>query len=522
MRLRALAFVLLLALSSARPAFAQQVGAGVGLQAGAAPAGQAQAAAQGPSAAQAQARSAQAAQAPVTGAAAPAQPAAAAAATPPVAASPPATAPVAAAAAAAPTAAPASGRVLTLAQALQSAREHQPLLHQAQAAIDVSRARADQAAAGLYPQVTATAAYQRTTANFAPRPGALPSSVNIAASKSFKTYDYFNFGLNAQQLVWDFGQTYKRKDAAKATLEARKTDEQASLLQVEQNVRVAFFNARAAKAMVSVAHETLANQDKHVGQIEGFVRAGTRAQIDLVQAKADRANAKVGVINAENAYESSKATLDQAMGVEGDTAYDVSDDGLPPVDGEDGALDPLVKRALEHRPEFVSLREQLRSEELTLESIRGGYWPSLGVGAGATEAGRAFNNMTWNVNAGATITWPLFQGGITNAQADEARATLVGLHAQVDALEQQVRLDVTQGQLGVRATKAVLVASQEVVTNARERLRLAEGRYAAGIGNGIELGDAQLALASALAQQVQAEYNLAAARAQLLHALGQQ
>ena len=57
---------------------------------------------------------------------------------------------------------------------------------------------------------------------------------------------------------------------------------------------------------------------------------------------------------------------------------------------------------------------------------------------------------------------------------------------------------------------------------AREQLRLAEGRYRAGAGSIIELGDAQVTLSNAAAQRVQAEYNLAAARAALLRALGRE
>jgi outer membrane protein len=56
--------------------------------------------------------------------------------------------------------------------------------------------------------------------------------------------------------------------------------------------------------------------------------------------------------------------------------------------------------------------------------------------------------------------------------------------------------------------------------NAREQLRLAEGRYSSGVGSIIELGDAQIAATSAAAQVVQADFNLATARAQLLTALG--
>jgi outer membrane protein len=83
-----------------------------------------------------------------------------------------------------------------------------------------------------------------------------------------------------------------------------------------------------------------------------------------------------------------------------------------------------------------------------------------------------------------------------------------------------MRLEVDQARLAVRAAKAAIVASDEAVQNARERLKLAEGRYQTGVGNAIELGDAQLAMTSTQAQKVQAEYNLASARAALLKALG--
>ena len=77
-----------------------------------------------------------------------------------------------------------------------------------------------------------------------------------------------------------------------------------------------------------------------------------------------------------------------------------------------------------------------------------------------------------------------------------------------------------QAQLGVRAAQAAGVAASEAVTSSHEQLRLAEARYTAGLGNVIELGDAQVANTNAAAQAVQARYNLAIARAQLAGALG--
>jgi len=62
--------------------------------------------------------------------------------------------------------------------------------------------------------------------------------------------------------------------------------------------------------------ESLGNQERHLAQIEGFVQAGTRPAIDLAQARTDRANARVRFIQAENACETSRAVLNQVMGIE--------------------------------------------------------------------------------------------------------------------------------------------------------------------------------------------------------------
>jgi outer membrane protein len=421
----------------------------------------------------------------------------------------------------APRPAPAAARrVLTLAEAVRNARERQPQLLQAQAGTRAASARTDEARSGLLPQLTGSASYSRETANFAPRPGLTTTAGR--ASSSFDTVNFYSFGATLSQLIYDFGQTSGRWRAAQASADAQRDTEQATLNQVTLGVQTAFFTARAAKDLVGVARDNLTNQDAHLRQIEGFVRAGTRPEIDLAQARTDRANAAVQLINAQNVYETSKAQLNQAMGVEAATDYEVASDTLPPLEGEEQPLDALLQEALGRRPDYAALQQQARSQELTLSSVKGGYGPALGVSTGITDVGQSLDATAWNWNATATLTWNIFQGGLTRAQSQEAQANLDSARAQIDGLRQQVRVDVVQAQLAVRANKEALSASGEALVNARERLRLAEGRYQAGVGSVIELGDAQVALTTAAAQRVQAEYNLASSRAQLLRALGRE
>jgi outer membrane protein len=425
-----------------------------------------------------------------------------------------------AASAPAPVASSSAERRLTLADALEMARVHRPTLRKARADVQVASARVDLAHAPLYPQLDASASYRKTTANFTPRPGATPSSLMADADPDFDLYDYFELGVTARQLVYDFGHTYQGANAAEAEHEAQAHTERATRLQVEEQVRVSFFEARATKALLFVARETLENHERHFKQIETFVRVGARAAIDLARTRTDLANARVGLINAENAYIASKANLSYAIGAGGGTDFEVSDESVPPIDGEDGGVEDLLRRALSNRPELAALERRIRAQELTRSSARGSHWPSLSVFTGMTEAGVELDDMAWNWNAGVSLTWPLFQGGAVAARVDEAGAALAGLSAAREDLYQQVRLEVDQARLAVRAAKATIAAAEESVVSARDLLRLAEGRYQAGAGSALELADAQLAVQNAAAQRVQADYNLASARARMLRAIG--
>jgi outer membrane protein len=411
-----------------------------------------------------------------------------------------------------PTATPApatEARVLGLDEAVQVALKHQPTVLQAQATTRAASGRADQARSGLLPQVTGTAGYSR-------RAG---PTIGAAGAPSSGQYNFFQFGATASQLIWDFGQTRERTNAAERTTDAFRTSERTAELNVMLSVRRAYFQARAQKALIRVAEDTLGNLERHLKQIQGFVTVGTRPEIDLAQAKSDLATERVTLINAQNGYRIAKAQLAVAMGTPGGD-FEVSNEELAAIDVEEQPIEQLTKSALAARPELATLVRQTEAQELTVKGLKGGYGPALSAAAGASEAGTQLDSLVGTWNIGATLTWPIFQGGLTNGLVREAEANIDVTHAQLEGQKLQVRLDVEQAALNIRAAKQEILASNEALANTKERLRLAEGRYEAGVGSIIELGDAQVAASSAAAQVVQAEFDLSTARAQLLTAMG--
>jgi len=412
--------------------------------------------------------------------------------------------------------------LLTLAEALRTARIEQPTLRQAQSVRMVAAAQAEAARAPLLPQVVGSASYSRATSNFVQPKGTLPDSTVLPARTvtSLDTSPFYRMGLSASQLIWDFGESLNNFRAARVYAEAQEASVRVTEMQVDYNVRVAFFTARAAKDMVAVAQATLANQEKHLAQISGFVQLGSRPEIDVTQARADRATARVTLINAENTYDTTRAQLNLAMGVERSVDYELSDDGLTGVDGEEADPTALIDEAVKARPEMVNLALLITGRELSLKSARDGHYPQLGFNTNLTDNGDSPNQLVWNWSGALTLSVPIYLGGSINANVHQAEAQLIGVRAQLEGERQQVRLDIEQARLSIRAAKALIEAADDAVANTRDRLRLAEGRYQSGVGSIIELGDAQVAETSAEVQRVQAEYQLYTARAQLLKALG--
>ncbi|HVU52914.1 MAG TPA: TolC family protein, partial [Polyangia bacterium] len=397
--------------------------------------------------------------------------------------------------------------------------------------------RVGEARSGYLPQVTGTATYERTTANYVFRPG-----VNIAPSNTMagmgmrgmttgttltvppvswgKTYDFWSFGVTGSQLIYDFNTTINKMRSAAESRDAAESSERVTVSQALLGVRRAYFAARGQRDLVLVANEAVATQKKHLDQIVAMVSAGMKSQIDLATQRTQLANSEVQAVVAGNQYAADLALLNQAMGTPGGTIFDLTDTEMPPVPGEDGDERPLVESALKARPEIAAAEKNRRAQELTVRSERGGYFPALSGIASLTAAGTHLDELGPNWFVGAQATWALLAGGLTGAQIREAKGTLAALDAQADAAKLQVEVDVVQGRLAVRAAKASIGGAEEALANAREQLRLAEARYQTGQGSIIELADAQVAYTTAEAQEVSARYSLASARAQLLTALG--
>ena len=417
--------------------------------------------------------------------------------------------------------APDAPNVLHLVDAVQAAIKNQPQLVEARANAAAGEGRVIQARSPLLPQVTPQASWTRSHRALTSITSGGTGTTSNAAQCVTSTCNTWRFGVAGSQTLWD-PSTWAGWESSQRLAESLNATAAATLNNVILNVRTFYFQARATRDLVWVADQTLKNQTTHQQQVEGFVRVGTRPEIDLALARLNVANARVQLINAQNNDRIAKAQLNQAMGLPQGTDYQVAGDELAPLDVEDRPLTFLVDQALASRPEIASFDYARQASGKTLDSARWGWSPTISLTGSYFQAGPEIGALTDSWAFGVSLSWPLVQGGLTVGRVREAEQNLVSSTAALTGEQLQVRFDVEQAQATLLGNRESVVAAQDAVDNAREQLRLAEGRYQAGVGTIIELSDAQVQLTTAAAQLVQAQYNLSAARARLLAALGRQ
>ena len=235
---------------------------------------------------------------------------------------------------------PGSGQGAHPDEAVRVAQERQPLLTQARANTQAAQARADEARAPLLPQVGLSASSRLSPA--APRPPCRATSPpRPPATRCGATSPpAAPLGLRP-----DVEPLRSRRSPPRRRSRPRSAPPR---LQTILNVEVAYFAARAQKELVAVARETLANQSRHLEQVQGFVTVGTHAPIDLAQARTDLANAKVQLINAENGYAHRAGAAQPVHGRGGRDRLRVADSEFPALAQEGAPFDKLMERGAVH------------------------------------------------------------------------------------------------------------------------------------------------------------------------------
>ena len=416
------------------------------------------------------------------------------------------------------TAANAEPTRVSMQQAVDVALKQHPSLRQNRAAIDAAEGRIDLAKVPLRPTVSVSASLTAGSS----RPAPCAGDMTMTCGGFFDPTASTGLAAVANWRIWDFGATKARVREAELNAAAIAAAVDTTTLDIRRNVEVAYLEAVARQRLVVVSQATVQSEELHLDQAKKFVAAQAKDPIEVVQAQARAANARSTLAQARAAEAVALASLRSAIGwADAATAPAVVSQWPVPSENDPPQLGALVDDARKHRPEIAQLDRQILAAEAGVDSAYADRRPVLSATAQTqwspgTEDWRP--QPSWS--AGLTLSWMLWDGGRSSANAKIARANVAAAMAERDALLVELTSGLEAARAEIIANRAAVDASREAVTAAQAQLKLAEARYKQGLGSQIELADAQTAVTTAEGNLIQAEWQLATAWTSLRRALG--
>jgi len=410
--------------------------------------------------------------------------------------------------------------------------------------VNAAEARSDAARAGFIPRLLFTGRYQRLSEFTPPAFGSTQFSTvvtgqpagtvnptpTLASGGSFRFPQILNQWLAQASLIVPISDYLLRINqnytAATRQEEAARYDLQAARAKSYSDGKVAYFTWLRSRGSLTVAEQSLAVARAHLRDSENLFAVGNASKADVLRAQTQVASAELLVERARNGI----TVAERAVRV---ATHAKEDEKLEPGESLDVAPPPapqnlraLVSEAIGARPEVKSIDRNAEATRKLAAVQKAGRYPSLSAQGdiiyGNPNARRVPQTQdgftTWAITA--QLTWSPNDLIVANPSAADLEARAAALEAQKGATRDSVELEVTQQLTAVNEADFAIQTTTRQLESAEEAYRVARELFTAGRGTSTTLFDAEVALAQARFEHLNAKVDARLARIRLEHALG--
>lgn len=337
--------------------------------------------------------------------------------------------------------------------------------------------------------------------------------------------------LSASQLIYDFGKTSGRIDAADHETNALEASMNQFISNKVLNVKARYYDVLKVKSFIDVNKKNIKLQESQLRRAKRYYESGIRTIIDVSDAEVRLTKARLELNNSEYELKLRRAILEQTIGhvpYKGKYSLYHRKLELPNVSRHlpkvNTSVSQLEEFAYLHRYELKSSQYLFESSKSLVESEEGGYLPTLSLRGDYTAQDVASDFITsvpkkqWQ--AGVDLTWNLYAGSQTDASVQEAKISSLKAASQMDDIRLLIKRQVIEASLGVQRSKDSVILSESIARSSKKKFTQAQKRYENDLADYIELQEAQQGYINSLAEVVNAYYDYYIAIAQLDFAVG--
>ena len=285
-----------------------------------------------------------------------------------------------------------------------------------------------------------------------------------------------------------------------------------------RNVKRNYYALLSAVKTVDIRTQSRDVYKEQYDRTNEYYRLGLRPKVDVTTAEVNLNNEELRLIRAKNAVKTTSATLANTLGITTPNILDIEEDESW---GEMNlSFDESVQMAYENRPDVDSSRLDVKLGQMRLNQAKAAYLPTLSFLAGFSKNGDDFHLDNEDFRLSVGIEVPIFNAFKTYNGVKQARLNLESTQNNTRGLLNNVFLEVQNAYIKMEEAKESIPIAELNAEKAKENLELSRGRYNEGIGDIIELKDAEAAYTDAELSLLTARYDYASAVADLKQAMG--
>ena len=433
------------------------------------------------------------------------------------------------------------GSKLTMDDCIQIALKNSPLINKAYFNYKVSQNDEKIAKASYFPTIGVGTGY----------------TYNSNTSNRFSsTNDTYNAQASLSQLIWNFGKT-------NAQIRMQNFNKISALFNFDDivldtifSVKTNYYNVLAAKATVDINRAYVQINERNYQRTKAYFDEGIKSKIDLVNAEVNLSDSKVTLVESIKAYQNAIVQLNNSMYVAYTPNYEIAstetfnfkqkeipvnlekisekrDISRTPDPVSDATLtskvekmdvietfkfkpfpytfEECVEQAKQNRPDLKAYNATLEAMKQALLYIKREYYPEISASAGYNYRNQ-YNMNSFNVGLNLSSSVNILS---KKYEIDNGKLQVALAKNEIDLLEQNIYFEVQNAYINMVQLEKQIPLLAVKVKQTYENFELADGRYAVGIGDYIQLQDARVNYNNAQQSYVQTVYNYNVARANL-------
>ena len=411
--------------------------------------------------------------------------------------------------------------ILTLEQALEIALSENPTIKIADQEIEIKRYAKQGTYASLYPQIDATAQYQRViekqtmSMDF----GGQTQSIKVGSDNSF------NGGVTAAMPIVN-AQLWTSLKISALDVELAVEKARSSRLDMVEQVAKAYYSALMAKESLALYKRVYDNAVENNKNVKKKYDVGSVSEYDLITSNVTVQNAIPNVFEAENSVTLTLWQLKALLGIDLQKNIDVAGSLMDYEAAMSYGYD-LAQLNLEDNSTMKQFDIQEQQLQKALKLTKMANVPTLSINAAylytaLVNDGKFFVRDAWNPYsyAGVQLNIPIFAGNSKRAATRQARLNLSNIQLQRENTERQLRVAIVQYINNMDTSVKQFHSANATVEQAQRGYDISVKRYEIGSGTLVEVDNSQLALTQAELSRNQSVYNFLTSKVALDKVLG--